>query len=58
MNTFKGHKGNISWFGLNGLLVNEYLFPKTKEDLSIHLWKPLHTKEPIDDLYREPCISQ
>ena len=30
MNTFKGHKGNISWFGLNGLLVNEYLFPKIK----------------------------
>lgn len=31
--------------------------PKTEEGLSVHLWKPLQAKEPIDDLCREPCIG-
>ena len=37
--------------------IGKGTFRRTKEDLSMHLWKPLHTKVPIDDLCREFCIG-
>ena len=49
----EGHKRYFQNKQKETLLKWVRVFRRAKEDLFVYLWKPLQTKEPIDDLYRD-----